>query len=173
MCIFGLLWLPVFHISLIPDFLIAVVISVVGILLLAFSLLALLLVDDATLVDQVLLISEEILVFIKRMLSQISHIDVNLGLVRPHIIINLAQEQLKSLYKVTMVLPDVRLMVCKLLLHVQDQLLEELLVVQNQLGNDSFVNLSGRELILRVFDDHSCQFGEVFGDFWRAFLHDK
>ena len=118
MCVFGLLWLPVFHIRLIPDFLIAVVIGVVGILLLAFSLLALLLVDDATLVDQVLLISEEILVFIKRMLSQISHIDVNLGLVGPHIIINLAQEQLKSLYKVTMVLPDVRLMVCKLLLHV-------------------------------------------------------
>ena len=49
---------------------------------------------------------------------------------------------------------------------------EVLLVVQNQLGDDCFVDLCRGELILGVLDDHGGKLGEVLGDLGRALLHD-
>lgn len=63
------------------------------------------------------------------MLSQIAHVYVNLGLISTHIIVDFAQEKLKSMYKVIVILPNVSLIGCKAVLHMLHKLLEEILVV--------------------------------------------
>ena len=47
----------------------------------------------------------------------------------------------------------------------------QFLVIQDEFRNHSFVNFSRWKLILRVFDYHSSQLCEVFGNFWRAIIH--
>lgn len=115
----------------------------------------------STLLDQLLFISVEVLVFVKRVLAEISHVNFNFGLVGTHVVFNLPKEKLKVAHKLRILLPDKALLLHKVLLHVQDQLPKEFLVVQDQLRDDCFVDLCRGELILSVFDDHGCELGKV------------
>ena len=56
-------------------------------------------------------------------------------------------------------------------LEVSYECLEVLLVVQDQLRDDSLVDFARGELVLRVFDDDGGQLGEVFRDLGGTVLH--
>lgn len=101
-------------------------------LVLPLTLVALLLaVNVAALLNKLLLVAVEILVLVKGMLPQISHIDVDLGLVGLHIIINFLEEQLQSFDKIRAVLSVIGRLSIELFLQVVNKELEVLLVVQN------------------------------------------
>ena len=88
-------------------------------LVLPLTLVALLLaVNVAALLNKLLLVAVEILVLVKGMLPQISHIDVDLGLVGLHIIINFLEEQLQSFDKIRAVLSVIARFGIELLLQV-------------------------------------------------------
>ena len=106
------------------------------------------------------------------MLAQVTHVDVNLGLVGPHVLVDLAQEKLQSVDKLRVVCPYQLLVLLEFVLEVHYKRPEVLLVVQNQLGDDCFVDLCRGELILGILDDHGGKLGEVLGYLGRALLHD-
>ena len=101
-------------------------------LVLPLTLVALFLaVNVAALLNKLLLVAVEILVLVKGMLPQISHIDVDLGLVGLHIIINFLEEQLQSFDKIRAVLSVIGRLSIELFLQMVNEELEVLLVVQN------------------------------------------
>ena len=114
-------------------FCLVIFLSVGGVcLVLPLTLVALLLaVNVAALLNKLLLVAVEILVLVKGMLPQISHIDVDLGLVGLHIIINFLEEQLQSFNKIRAVLSIIGRLSIELFLQVVNEELEVLLVVQN------------------------------------------
>ena len=72
-----------------------------------------------------------------------------------------------------MLLSYFRLVRSELILHVAYKLLEVALVVQDELADHGLVDLDRRELVLRVLDNHSGQFGEVLRNFRRAICHNQ
>ena len=64
-------------------------------------------------------------------------------------------------------------MLLKLLLDVHNELFEVLLVIQDQLWNNSFVDFNRWEFILRVFYYHRCKLREMLGNFGSASLDYK
>ena len=98
----------------------------------ALALLTLFLsLSVSALLDQLLLVTIEILVFVKGMFAKVSHVNVNFGLIGTHVIFNLRQKVFESLNEHWAILSDEVLLLDKLLLDVQYQLSKELLVVQN------------------------------------------
>ena len=102
--------------------------------LLAISLFALLLgaFSAPTLTDHVLLALVQVFVLLERMLTQITHVNVDFGLICAHIIVYLTEELLKSTDKFWMFLHDVLLLGVELVLNMLDELLEELLIIEDQ-----------------------------------------
>ena len=123
--------------------------------------------------ELVLLIDVQVIVLNKGVFAEITHIDVNLGLVLPHIFVDFLHEEIVALGKAGVVVSDLLLVLLELALHVQDKLLEVLLIVKNQLVDDRFMNIDGREFILRTLDYDSGELGEMLGYLGGAGLEDE
>ena len=154
-------------------FCLVIFLSVGGVcLVFPLTLVALLLaVNIAALLNKLLLVAVEILVLVKGMLPQISHIDVDLGLVGLHIIINFLEEQLQSFDKIRAVLSVIGRLSIELFLQVVNEELEVLLVIQDQFRYHSFVDLGRGEFVLSILNDDRSQLSEMLRDLRSTCCH--
>ena len=81
----------------------------------------------------VLLVDVEVVVLDQGVLAKVPHVDVNLGLVLPHVFVHVLHKEIVGLREAGIVLSDLGLVLLELLLDVEDELLEVPLVVEDQL----------------------------------------
>ena len=111
--------------------------------------------------ELILLVDVQIIVLHKSVFAKIAHIDVNFGLILSHIIFHFFHEEIVALCKTRVVFSDLQLILLEFSLHVENKVLEGLLVVKDQLVNHRLMNLDGRKFVLCAFDDDSGKLGEM------------
>ena len=79
--------------------------------------------------DLFLLVPVQILILIESMLPQISHVDVNLGLICTHVVVDFANEEIECGHEVLVTLSNQILVLAELILHMVYQLLKVSLIV--------------------------------------------
>ena len=108
-------------------------------LLLLLALLPLLLpslvrLENALLVELVLLFDVQLVVLHEGVFAEISHVDVDLGLTLPHVFVHLLHEEVVALRESGVVLPDLQFILLELSLDVENKLLE--VVFEDELVDD-------------------------------------